>query len=242
MRAAALVLVLLALVPVLIYGGMSVGVRYDLIGFGALFSQLGWLVPVLLVAGVAALVSFVLMLLKRALLPAAASFCVCLLAFGMAAGPILLRAKAATVPPIHDITTDTVNPPAFVAVLPLREGAANPPEYDRSQTEAQLEAYPQIRPLVIERPYQEVYPLVIEALRAEGMRIVAADPREGRIEAVATTSWFGFRDDVVLRLRGAHGIATLIDMRSKSRVGRSDVGANAERIERVFGRITEEAA
>jgi uncharacterized protein (DUF1499 family) len=74
-------------------------------------------------------------------------------------------------------------------------------------------------------------------MRAAGIRVVAIAPAEGRIEGVARTRWFGFEDDVVMRMRDAHGMAVVVDVRSKSRVGVSDVGANAERIERVLAEL-----
>ena len=62
-----------------------------------------------------------------------------------------------------------------------------------------------------------------------GWEIVASDPAQGRIEATATTFWFGFKDDIVVRL-AAEGTGSRVDVRSLSRIGSSDVGANAQRI------------
>ena len=72
-----------------------------------------------------------------------------------------------------------------------------------------------------------------------GLEIVAVEPKEGRIEATATTFWFGFKDDVVIRIV-ADGSGSRLDMRSKSRVGRSDVGANAARIRRFMSMLKEQ--
>jgi uncharacterized protein (DUF1499 family) len=133
-------------------------------------------------------------------------------------------------PFIHDISTDTENPPEFVAVLPLRANAANPPDYGGEEIAAQQrEAYPDIQPVILALPPEEVFEAALATARAQGWEIVAAVPAEGRIEATATTFWFGFKDDVVLRISADHG-GTRLDIRSKSRVGRSDVGANAARI------------
>ena len=237
MRKAALILTVLGLLPVLIYGGLTLAFRSGAIGFGTVFGQLPWLVPALGIGALAALAGCVMMLLKRAPVPALASLVVALAGGAMAYGPVTMKGQAAEVPFIHDVTTDTADPPVFVAILPLRADAPNPPGYDAGQAEAQLGYYTELRPVLIERPYAEVFPLAVEAVKAEGLRVVAAVPREGRIEAVATTRWFGFKDDVVLRLRDAHGKATVIDMRSKSRVGGSDLGANAARIDAVLSRI-----
>ena len=241
MRALALALVIPGLLAVMAYSGLTVAFRQDLIAFGTVFGQLPWLVPALGIGAVLALLSTVLMGIKRAVFPAFVSLLVALAAGAMFAGPASMKRTASQVPAIHDITTDRADPPVFVAVLPLRADAPNPPEYDAKQGPLQAEGYPGLAPLIVERPYAEVFPLAVEAARAEGLRLVAADPAAGRIEGVATTRWFGFKDDVVIRLRDAHDIATVVDIRSKSRMGRSDVGANAARIERLLGSIEDAA-
>ena len=137
---------------------------------------------------------------------------------------------ARSVPAIHDISTDTEDPPEFVAVRPLRADAPNPPEYPGGEVaEQQREAYPDVRPLETGLSPAEAFARAEGVARSMGWDIVAAEPGDGRIEATATTFWFGFKDDVVIRVRpSADG--SRIDIRSKSRVGRSDVGANAARI------------
>lgn len=140
------------------------------------------------------------------------------------------RARGGDVPPIHDITTDLEDPPAFVAIAPLRADAPNPVEYAGPETAAQQrEAYPDIQPLYLDEAPAAAYERALAAARAMGWEIVDSDPGEGRIEATATTFWFGFRDDVVVRLTADDG-GTRVDVRSKSRVGRGDVGTNARRI------------
>jgi uncharacterized protein (DUF1499 family) len=135
-----------------------------------------------------------------------------------------------SLPFIHDITTDTDDPPQFVAVLPLRADAPNPPDYAGEEVAAQQrEGYPDIQPLQLPLPVDQAFALALEAAQAQGWEIVAVVPEEGRIEATATTFWFGFKDDVVIRVASA-GDGSRVDIRSKSRVGRSDVGANAARI------------
>jgi uncharacterized protein (DUF1499 family) len=135
-----------------------------------------------------------------------------------------------SLPYIHDITTDMENPPEFVAVLPLRADAPNPPDYAGEAVAAeQREAYPDIRPLKLDLPPARAFEQALETVRDQGWEIVAAVPEDGRIEATATTFWFGFKDDVVIRIAPDNG-GSVIDVRSKSRVGRSDVGTNAARI------------
>lgn len=148
------------------------------------------------------------------------------------------RQRAQGVPPIHDITTDTESPPEFVAVLPLRAAAPNPAEYGGPEIAAQQrEAYPGVRPLVLDLEPSTAFQRVHEAARAMGWDIVAADSAAGRIEATATTFWFGFKDDVVVRLTPTDAGGTRVDVRSVSRVGRSDVGTNARRIREYLERL-----
>ncbi len=144
---------------------------------------------------------------------------------------------ARSVPPIHDITTDTENPPTFEAILPLREDAPNPPEYEGEEVaEQQREAYPEIVPLALDDSREQVFNAALAAARNMGWEIVDEDPEAGRIEATDTTFWFGFKDDVVIRIT-EEGDLVRVDVRSKSRVGMSDVGANARRIEAFMERL-----
>lgn len=151
--------------------------------------------------------------------------------------PWSFQRKARSVPPIHDITTDTSNPPSFVALLPLRAEAPNPPEYGGdSIAQQQREAYPDVLPVILEEPADRAFGRALETARDMGWEIVAADAAQGRIEATDTTFWFGFKDDVVIRITPLDG-RSVIDVRSVSRVGRSDVGKNADRIREYFDRL-----
>lgn len=144
--------------------------------------------------------------------------------------PMYLLQISQRVPPIHDITTDTEEPPAFEAVLPLRAEAPNPPEYPGAEVAAQQHAaYPDIVPLTTAMGPDLAFRHALAAAREMGWRIVASDPARGRIEAVDQTPWFGFLDDVAIRVR-PQGQGSRIDVRSKSRIGVSDLGANAERV------------
>jgi len=144
--------------------------------------------------------------------------------------PWQLRRSAQSKPPIHDITTDTDNPPPFVAVVPLRRDAANPVAYGGPEIAAQQEkAYPDIKAAVLGVPPAQAFDRALDAAKKQGWEIVAAVPAEGRIEATDTTRWFGFKDDVVVRVR-PEGAGSRVDVRSVSRVGRGDVGTNARRI------------
>lgn len=135
-----------------------------------------------------------------------------------------------SLPFIHDITTDTEDPPVFVAVLPLRADAANPPAYPGEEVaQQQREAYPEVQPILTQLSAAEAFDRAEQVARELGWEIITTVPQDGRIEATDTTFWFGFKDDIVIRVRPtAEG--SRVDIRSKSRVGRSDVGANAARI------------
>jgi uncharacterized protein (DUF1499 family) len=149
---------------------------------------------------------------------------------GVFAVPWMLRRNAQSVPPIHDITTDTDDPPVFVAIVARRAGASNPPAYAGPEVAAQQKAaYPDVTPIVLPEPPDRALARAEAAARSLGWEVVAADAREGRIEATDTTRWFGFKDDVVIRVR-PDAAGSRVDVRSKSRVGRSDAGANAARI------------
>ncbi len=141
-----------------------------------------------------------------------------------------LRPDLSGTAPIHDVTTDIGNPPFFEAILPLRIDAPNPPEYAGAETaEQQRAAYPDIQTLTLEKPTDEVFDAAVESANALGWEVVDANRDAGRIEATATTYWFRFKDDVVIRLT-PRGYGTYVDIRSKSRIGRGDMGANAARI------------
>lgn len=149
------------------------------------------------------------------------------------------RRTAERVPPIHDITTDLEDPPPFDAILPLRAEAANPSEYGGDSIAVQQrEGYPELGPLVLESPPAEVFPLALDTARDMGWEVVDSDRDEGRIEATDTTFWFGFKDDVVVRVTERPEGGTRVDVRSVSRVGRSDVGTNAARIEEFLDRLS----
>ena len=154
-------------------------------------------------------------------------------------GPPLLQLRAVRqLPYIHDITTDTVNPPAFVAILSERANAPNTAEYGGAEiAEQQRKAYPDIRPLRLQTPVADVFVAALETAGGLGWRIVESDPAAGRIEASDQTFWYGFVDDVVIRITAEGSTATRVDVRSVSRVGKSDIGANAARIRKFLDRL-----
>ena len=151
--------------------------------------------------------------------------------------PLRFQRLAASVPPIHDITTDTAKPPAFDAVVALRSDAPNSLEYSQEVARQQREAYPDIKPLVLEMSAAQVFDRAVRAARERGWEIVAVNADAWRIEATDTTTFFGFKDDIVVRITPMGG-RTVVDVRSVSRVGRSDVGTNARRIRRYLAALS----
>ncbi len=158
--------------------------------------------------------------------------------------------RGLTTPPIHDITTDPADPPAFVAVIGLRAraNAINAPEYVRQMRgpggrmidvpRLQQKYYPDVRPLQLALPPAQALNKALRVAREFQWRIDAESPAEGRLEATAETTFFGFKDDVVVRIRPS-GTGSRIDVTSESRVGLGDVGTNAARIRAFLKRMAQ---
>ena len=140
-------------------------------------------------------------------------------------------------PPIHDITTDTNDPPPFVDILPLRAGARNSAVYEGSRVAAlQQAAYPDIAPVDLTIAPAAAFAKALATANAMGWALVATDSSSGRIEATATTRVFRVRDDVVIRIRPRDG-GSRLDIRSVSRLGGRDLGKNASRIREFIVRL-----
>ena len=140
------------------------------------------------------------------------------------------------VPPIHDITTDLERPPTFEAIVPLRAGAPNSLERPAGLSEQQRLGYPDLAPITLSIPPDQAFDRALAVALQADWDVVTADKNAGRIEATDTTRWFGFKDDVVVRLT-PWGAGTRVDVRSVSRVGGSDVGTNARRIRQYLGAL-----
>ena len=153
----------------------------------------------------------------------------------MLAYPAYLGVLFYRLPAVNDITTDPVDPPRFEAIARLRPRGANSVAYPGAAAmKLQRATYPDIEPLVVSVPPAEAYEAALAVITKRKWRIVDVRPplagrREGRIEAVVRTPLMGFRDDVVIRVRAAEDGAR-VDMRSASRFGTHDFGANASRL------------
>lgn len=234
--------------------GAALGVKFGLwpwrLGLGVLIVQWG---PRLLIAGlILGLIALVVTLARRPRAgwrAALIALVIPALGFGYLA---YVRGKTADIPPIHDVTTNIVDPPTYSETLiALRaEEAANPvaefsseltslPAYQgprfarlagKSLGEVGQGAYPALTTLTTTAAPADAFAAAEAEARAQGWTIVSAVAEQGMIEATAETFWFGFKDDVAIRVRSVE-TGSAIDMRSTSRVGLSDMGANAARIE-----------
>jgi hypothetical protein len=153
------------------------------------------------------------------------------------------------IPPIHDVSTDLVDPPGFSkAVIDARAKvpggnaldlltatippSPNFPAYSgKAVREVHAEAYGDLKSTVSDLPPADVFQVVLDAAKAQGWAISRSDAGAGVIEATVTSFWFGFVDDIVIRVRPlSDGTGSVIDVRSVSRVGLSDLGMNAKRV------------
>jgi uncharacterized protein (DUF1499 family) len=197
----------------------------------ALLTLLRWGAYLAIAAAVVSLVGLIITFARpkttrRGILLAAASVFV---AAALAAIPGRFR-LGPPAPPIHDITTDMQDPPQYVAVLPLRANAPNATDYGGERIAAQQrQAYPDLEPAILSVPPPEAFERALAAAQEMGWDLVEADATAGRIEATDTTFWFGFKDDVVIRVKPMDGDSR-VDVRSLSRVGGGDAGTNAKRI------------
>ena len=156
-----------------------------------------------------------------------------LLAF---APPAYMWTQVNQLPHIHDISTDTEDPPLFVAIAPLRQNAPNGLAYSAVVAAQQKQGYPDIAPLMLALPAQQAFERAKTVAADMGWELVAAEPAELRLEATATTLLFGFKDDVVVRVR-PQGRGSRVDVRSVSRVGGSDFGTNAKRVRAYLAKL-----
>jgi uncharacterized protein (DUF1499 family) len=153
--------------------------------------------------------------------------------------PLSMMNKVKSVPPIHDVTTDLVNPPKFVAILALRADAANPAAYQGEDIASQQRtAYPELQTQTYQQTTEQVFDAALTTVMDMGLKVVTSDKTLGLIEAYDTTTWFGFIDDVVIRIQSAEQM-TMLDARSKSRVGMSDLGKNAERLNALIAGVAQ---
>src|SRR5690242_11409969 len=159
--------------------------------------------------------------------------------------PAYLAWQYRKLPPIHDITTDPINPPRYEALARLRSGdGANTAVYaGLYSAELQHAAYPDIEPVTLDMPAQQAYDTTLNLIKRRKWRIVDERPpqpprREGKIEAVAYTPIMGFSEDIAVRVV-PDGDGSRIDLRSSSRYFEHDLGSNAARLAKLIDDINE---
>lgn len=144
------------------------------------------------------------------------------LSFPVAGMGVAFDMAARMTPPINDISTDTQDPPVFWFTV-------TPTDYPSANAEPQHAAYPDVRPLDLDLSFDDAFGLALALVEERGWKVLSADPDESQIEAIATSRLFGFEDEVAIRVSETDN-GTRIDMRSRSRLGQVDRGANARRI------------
>lgn len=244
----------------------ALGVKFGLwpwqVGLLKMIVQLGLpLIGITLILGLVALVASLVRKPRTGLKMALVGLLVPVLALGFL---VSVQRKSAGIPPIHDVATNIVDPPVFsAAVMSARQAVqANPVEalttpmgslkaYSgpafagiAGKTLGQVghDAYPAVRPLTLAAAPAKAAAAAEAEARAQGWMVVGADPAAGIVEATAETFWFGFKDDVAVRIRPSATGGSVVDVRSTSRVGLSDIGANAKRIEAFLAGLKVRAA
>lgn len=236
LRFAALLTALAAVSMVVLAGP---GTKYGWWPFQVGFTLLQWGVYVGFVAAALAILALLALVHPRWRVRPWVPLVSLVLAMLAIAPPILLRQQARSVPPIHDITTDAYDPPTFVALVSQRKDAPNGVDYGGPQIAAQQQkGYPDIKPVVLKDSPQDALQKAIDAARSLGWQVVSTDAPSGRVEATDTTGWFGFKDDIVIRVRPDPSGGSRIDLRSVSRVGHSDLGTNAARVRKFISKVS----
>ena len=210
----------------------DIGNRTRLLNFRTALGLFTWAGKFALpVAGVAVLIVIGTIVKKATPVVKSSAVVGLILAITIALPYHLFVAKAQAVPRIHDITTDTEHPPVFVKIASLREEGLNSLTYEGSKiAKQQIVAYPEVQPKYLNMDKGVAFSRGLALVQELGWEVVDANQGEGRIEATDTTVFFGFKDDVVIRITEEGPQKSRFDIRSVSRVGLSDVGVNAERI------------
>jgi fatty-acyl-CoA synthase len=201
---------------------------------------LGWAPALAILAIVAALIGLIISMGAGLWRRAFTALVVAILTMGAF---IYVGGAAKKAPPIHDVATDWTNPMMFSdAVMKARGPAANPvmpnpkatagPMAGQWIAEVNAKTCPGAKPVMLAKAPADAYTAAKAALLNDGLKVVTDDPVGGRLEAVATSFWYGFKDDVMVRVKPEGG-GSRIDLRSISRVGVSDLGQNCERVTRL---------
>jgi uncharacterized protein (DUF1499 family) len=142
---------------------------------------------------------------------------------------VTLTVRTHGVPAINDFTTNPADPPSFKEAARIPANAGRDLAYPASFAAIQRACCADLAPLRLPLPPDRAFANALGVASSMGWEVTAKDPADGRIEAVATTRLFGFHDDIAIRVR-PDGDGSVVDMRSKSRDGKGDLGTNAARI------------
>ncbi len=230
--------------------GLALGVLSLLVvGAGPLVAHLAWVTPFtgfrifllgLLLGGLALLLGALALLATRSV-AARADRGRAWGAFLCGAAVTLLLAGLAGaghgLPLINDITTSPEDPPAYRTAPTLPENHGRDFVYPAANAGPVHAAYPDLAPITLALPPAEAFGRALRAAQALGWQVTRSDPDAGELEATSTSRVFRFVDDVAVRVR-ADGAGSRIDVRSKSRDGTGDLGANAARIRAFRTRIS----
>lgn len=155
--------------------------------------------------------------------------------------PVALLSSYLTLPRINDLTTDTANPPQFAMLGKVRGPGSNRSTYPgAAYATEQQRAYPDLRTILVDRSAEETFVIVVDSVRGRrglGWKVLVEEPptakpvKAGIIEATERSTIVGFIDDISIRVTGSDR-ESRVDVRSASRFGRHDFGANANRIRR----------
>jgi fatty-acyl-CoA synthase len=240
--------VLLALAPAVVIVLGAVGTKLGLwswkLGFGAVMVRgpfgIGW-APALAMLAIAAAVIGVIVSIRAGLWRR--SLAALIISLATMGAFIYMGGQAKKAPPIHDVATDWREPLMFSdAVMKARGPEANPVEANPTApdgkpiSDVNEQTCAGAKPVLLAKPQADAYAAAKAAVTAAGLDIVTDQPELGLIEAVATSFWYGFKDDLMVRVQ-PDGSGSRIDIRSVSRVGMSDLGANCKRVSAIAAAI-----
>ncbi len=231
-------MILFRLMPVLMFVSLflvwwfplsALSVRYELIGYQAAFALLaGITLTAALILAVAG--ATLVLATRRQHVPSQHRALLTIIVLSVPLAVIFFFVlKANQYPMIHDITTDTTSPPQFRSVLELRPADANSIEYNSEVAKLQNQFYPDLDSMVLASSVTDTLHKIKDIVDTLGWKVISVDHSRGILEAVDQTFWFGFKDDIVIRVV-AMPDGSKVDIRSTSRVGKSDLGKNADRI------------
>ncbi|MEP3654585.1 MAG: DUF1499 domain-containing protein [Litorimonas sp.] len=250
------VIILAPLVFALAAIGYKLGL-FDLgFAFGTLNQKIGPLMLLLCgVMGIASLIAAFVVSPRKGLVPGVLGILITAGAFAKLGAT--KKAVYVDLPFIHDVTTDTQNPPVFGEVVMAERAkveGVNTADYigkkapiftdekpsgEELVSALQTKAFPEIRPVILSDTKDVVFGEALATAKSMGWKIKEEDLASGRIDATDTTFWYGFDDDVTIRLRDSEGGGTIVDVRSLSRIGGSDLGKNAERVGEFLEKLAE---